>query len=543
MTADPLAQHRGRHLWLIGLGCLALTVAFYHPAFQLAFVGDDVWFVRPNPHWLRDALTPSSTNFHYFPVYQILLAALPALTGWHPEVMHALNFLLYAGVGLALCLWLRQLGVGWRACIVACVFLMSRGINYEVVTWITELGYILVVVLTILSCAWWDRYLSGRGAKYLVWTLAGFAVAVFTIEHAMLLLPLYAAFEWIMHPGATRRPGQPAASGNGPYRWRRLGGRLVRMSLRYVPFVLVVLAFFAVKLGFHGGLLSSHVAQPTASAKPLPSGERLMAELPRDRMWLGILNTPRRAYGDLLLSTSYLFLPIGACHGADDTLLTRHAWLVLVPWLALHLWIVWKGQPIARFLLAWMYLYLLPLAMASVPQARYYFLATIPAAGLVGLGVSGLHDRLSRRVPRLALDALAVLLLTALVYGEGVFVRARLREWTLASDLVRQTTSRLQQDLGRGVREVYLLNFPRGVPGPFWNGYAFGVSAELLQLMLHPPRTDVVVHPVYDRSFVAGSWPTVGTYTSAEELRGRLQQADVIAYEFLGSPPWIARLR
>jgi hypothetical protein len=70
----------------------------------------------------------------------------------------------------------------------------------------------------------------------------------------------------------------------------------------------------------------------------------------------------------------------GVARGAQDSWLTRHPWLVLVPWLAFQVLILWKGGPLPRFLLIWMYLYLLPLAVAGVPGARYYFMATVPGA-------------------------------------------------------------------------------------------------------------------------------------------------------------------
>ena len=539
MTPARVGAPRGSLPWLVGLGCLALTLLLYYPATRLRFVADDITLVRPNPDWLRDALLPSATNFHYFPVYQLPLSLIPALTGWRPEVMHALNFVLYSAVGLALFQWLLKLDAGVFAAALASLFFLSRGINYEVVAWVTGLGYLVVVLLTVATCSWWYDFLRGKGRKYLAWAIAGFAGAVFTIEHGMLLLPLYLLLEWTMHPGPGGWWGLGRNAGDRSGRWGRFAGLLLRRAARYVPFVLVVVVFMTIKLGHHGSLLSSQVGPPTAAVEPIPSGERALEALPPERMWHRVFNTPSRAYRDLLMAPSYLVLPIGTSSGADDSWLTRRASLVLLPWLALHVWLLWKGPPLARFLLGWMYLYLLPVAVASVPQARYFFLATVPAAGLVGLGLSRLAGRLRARVPGRAPEVLAVLLLVAVAGGESVFIRARLKEWRLASDLMQQTLSDLQQDVTAGAREVYLVNFPHGVRGPYWPAYAFGVAAEHLNLMLRPPRPDLTIHPVHDRSFVEGRWPTVGAYASVEQVRGRLRPPQVVAHEFLGRPPWI----
>lgn len=142
-----------------------------------------------------------------------------------------------------------------------------------------------------------------------------------------------------------------------------------------------------------------------------------------------------------------------------------------------------------------------------------------------------------------ARDALAVLLLVAVVVGEGMFIRSRLKEWRLASGVFQRTLTSLEQDLTGEVRQVYLLNFPRRVPGPFWNGYAFGIAAEQPQLELRPPPTDVAVQPVYDRSFVVERWPTVGKCAFAGDVRETLRQPHVIACALLERPRWVARFR
>jgi len=443
-----------------------------------------------------------------------------------------------------LSLGLHRLGVDRRVCAVASVIFISRGISYEVVTWITELSYLSVVVYTLLTFSWWDRYLGGQGARYLGWTVAGFAAAVFTIEHALLLLPLYFLFDLIVRPKKSLWFHVPPRGERKRDWWRQHRLPLLKDSMRYVPFLLVALALFTVKSAHHHGLVwSSMPSNGATAAAPVPPGAEVTARLPAERTWFGMLNTPRRAYLDLLLSASYLFLPIGSCYGAEDSWLTRHPWLCLLPWLVVHLWVAWKGRPVTRFLLAWVYVYMLPLALAGVPEARYYYMATVPAAGLLGLLLHAVWSWLSRWVRVGVLGPVIVALLALLIYGEGIFVRARLEEWKVASGLVQRTLAWLRQDLDSETRGVYLVNLPWGVPGPFWTAYAFENAAEYLPLMLRPPRPDVRAYPVYDRSFVGGRWPTIGTYMSLEQVRERLREPQFIAYQFVADPPRIIRMR
>ena len=57
---------------------------------------------------------------------------------------------------------------------------------------------------------------------------------------------------------------------------------------------LVVVVFMAIKLGLHGALLSSQVLPPTPVVDPIPSGERVVGQLPPERRWHRVLNTPAR---------------------------------------------------------------------------------------------------------------------------------------------------------------------------------------------------------------------------------------------------------
>ncbi len=92
MTGSPHV----RPVWSIhalqGLACLALTVALYHRALDLYFVGDDIGFVRPDPHWLRTALLPSG-EWHYYPLTVAGFALLGIWSDWRPAPLHLLDFL------------------------------------------------------------------------------------------------------------------------------------------------------------------------------------------------------------------------------------------------------------------------------------------------------------------------------------------------------------------------------------------------------------------------------------------------------------------
>ena len=518
--------------------CLAVALALYRPGLGLGFVGDDVAFLHPRADWLRAAILPGG-DWHYYPVTNLSFALLGRLSGLDPWPLHLLEVVLHAAVGLGVSLLLARFGFGPWTRLLAALFFVTRGIHYEVALWITELSYVIVAILSLLTLVWWDRYLRGGGRRWLAWTALGFAVAVFTIEPALLLAPLYALYDLLLG-----RFGRPASARDpATTRWTTLApSRLVRDARKYVPVALIAVAFLGIKRANAAGLLwSSVAASQEAAPAPIPSGMEVETRPSLDRTWRGNLNTARRAWLDLLSAFHFLVLPTAWTAGADDNLLVRHPWVWLVPWLALHALILWRGPPLARFLLAWVYLYELPLALGSVPQARYQYFASMPASALVAIGVAALVRRIgSPAARRLAVAAVAVLAI-GIGLGEARFIRARIAEWTLASDLVRATAGELRR-LPAEVTSAVLVNLPRGVPGPYWTAYAFANAAEFLPLMMKPPRPELEVRAVYDRTFVAGHWPTIGRFASRASIEAEAAKPGTVVYEFTGAPPWFRRL-
>lgn len=521
--------------------CLGLTLALYHPALGFYFVGDDIIFIHPNPDWLRAALVPNS-EWHYYPITQAAFSLLGILTRWQPGPLHLLSFALHSLVGFGLAWWLGRFGVPAWARGVAALFFLSRGIHYEVVIWITELSYLTVALCSLTTLASWDRYLGGQGRRHLAWTAFGFGFAVFTIEHALVLAPLYLIYELTMRP-----PPPPGATGPPALSFARESLRpanVIRGTLKYLPFLVIVLAFLAIKRAHHIGLSwSAASAVLPALPAPIPSGMEESIRLPPERVWLGIFNTPLRAFRDLLSAAGWLVLPSGLARSLDESWLTRLPWLCLLPWLALHAGVLWKGGRLARLLLAWIYLYELPLAIAGVPQARYHYMAAMPAAALLALAARAALERPGAGAAQVVARLSCAALLVAVLLGEAGFIRARLREWRVASGIVRGSVHELERTLPGDTRRLILVNLPRGVPGPFGLAYTFANAAESLPTMLRPPRPEVTAHTVYDRTWVGDDWPTIGTYAPRESLASLARSPATVVYEFADRPPWIAPMK
>ena len=543
MTSYRRRQAGTADLLMVSLACLAVVAALYRGALDCGFVGDDVSYVYGDPEWLRHALLPLSTVWHYRPLNEIVLHLSAALTGMRASGMHAVNLLVHTASGIGLFMLLRRFGVDRRACLIAPLLFVSRGISYEAVTWISTLSYLMTAVYALLTVAWWDSWLQGKGDRYAVWTVAGFAAALLTIEHAILLVPLYVLLDLLLQRRRSMRlPWAPAPTGAASSGWYRIAG-FAKDGLRYVPFAVLIVVFLSIKYAAQHGLLMSTLTVPMEPPSPIPSGKQILYLLPPDRTWHGMLNTPWRAYQDMLMGATYLFLPTGLAHGSEDTWLTHHAWMCLLPWAAAHAWALWKDRPLTRVLLGWVYLYLLPMSLAGVPQSRYYYMATLPASALMAMAWVAAWDRIAGgRRARLGAIASAVLLAT-LIYGEARFLHARLREWKLASALVHDAIEMLQQDVGGNVREVRLVNFPLRVPGPFWQAPAFENTAVILNLAIRPPRPDLKVEVAYDQTFVGRGWPTDGHYLTRGVIEADRNRPGLLTYEFVDLPPRIVRRR
>lgn len=523
---------------ILGLACLAVVGLLYFRAVGFGLVGDDVGFVHPDPDWLQHILRPSG-QWHFYPLNTAVCALLGIVSGGHPAPLHMINLILHAGVGVALGAWLARFGLNvWIRLLVA-VFFVSRGIHYEVVAWITELSYLSVSLYTLLALACWDHYLRGHGTRYLAATAATYVAAVFTIEHALLIAPICFLYDVLLGPSALSVIEDTARR---PHWTRRSWRTLAADALKYLPFVLVIVTFLGIKRLLHVGL-SMSLATGSGPPPPVASGMDVTLLLPSDRTWLGFLNTPVRAYRDLLSATTFLFLPTSLAFGPDDGVLTRFEWIVLIPWLAVQIGILWKGSPLARFLLIWVYVYELPLAAGSVPQARYYYMASMPASALVGVELAALYRRLAGTSSRAVVTPLTVALMAALVIGESRFIGARLGEWKAASDLVRTTANDVQTWLSPNQGALVLVNLPRSVPGPFWPAYAFANAAENLPMLFHPPRRHLDTHVVYDRTFVDERWPTIGRYMPRDSIDQLVASPGTGVFEFTGRPPRVVPVR
>jgi len=526
----------------VGLACLMAAGLIYRGALDCFFQGDDLSFFFGDRGWLRDALLPSSTVWNYRPLNEVALHLSAAVTGLRPAGMHAVNLLAHVAAGIGLYWLLGRFGQDRRVCLMAPVLFVSRGIGYGAVTWISTLSYLLTTLYALLTVVWWESWLQGKGARYAALTVGGFAAALLTIEHAVLLLPLYVMLDLLLrHSRLQCASGIPTP--NGQTQSRGAMADSGRTALRYLPFVVLIAVFFGIKYASQHGLLMSSLVLPADAPAPIPSGREVLNQLPPERMWLGMLNTPWRAGQDLLAGATYLFLPSGLAYGAGDTWLTRHAWLALPAYVAVILWALWKGRPLTRLLIAWVHLYLLPMSLAGVPQARFHYMMMAPAAALMALAWVAVWDRFAAGRARRWAVAVSAILLAALVYGEAVFVHARLVEWKLASTLVRDAIAMLQRDVHGEVSEVRLVNFPVRAPGRFWPAPAFENATRVLTAAIQPPRPDVRVEAVYDRTFVGGNWPTDGIYRTRDEIEGDLDRQELLTYEFLDSPPRIVRRR
>ena len=155
-------------LLVVSLACLAVVAILYRGALDCSFAGDDIAYFFGDPHWLRHALLPISNVWHYRPLNEVVLHLSAALTGTRAVGMHAVNLLVHAASGVGLFLLLRRFGVERRACLIAPLVFVSRGIGYEAVTWISTLSYLMTVVYALLTVAWWDSWLQGKGDRYAV---------------------------------------------------------------------------------------------------------------------------------------------------------------------------------------------------------------------------------------------------------------------------------------------------------------------------------------------------------------------------------------
>ena len=134
---------------------------------------------------------------YYRPLVIVSLMVDAQLGGVDPTVYHVTNVLMHACVVLVLFTLLMRTGAR-RGAAFTCAWLFAvHPLNVQAVCWIVGRSELMLAAFSLLSMIGLVGYVSTRRGSALVLHLTAFALALFTKETAVALLPVYGLFVWL----------------------------------------------------------------------------------------------------------------------------------------------------------------------------------------------------------------------------------------------------------------------------------------------------------------------------------------------------------
>lgn len=185
-----------------------IAIAVYANSLGNGFIGDDKQQLLQNPlvigHQIGAAFGSGVWAFrgvqgnYYRPLQFLIYIFLHGLFGFQALGFHAF-FVLLSAANAALVYFLAdRLTARPRAAMAGAVLFAVHPIHTEVVDWIASLPDLLVTTAVILGAWYFARQKGAPRGRQIAGHCALYLAALFSKETGIVLLPLYAGFEWIL---------------------------------------------------------------------------------------------------------------------------------------------------------------------------------------------------------------------------------------------------------------------------------------------------------------------------------------------------------
>ena len=191
-----------------------------------------VWAFRERPEALRTPVPPP----YYRPLFTVLFTIEYQLFGLNPQGWHLTSLLLHLLCSVAVYFVLLELSRRKSVALLAALLFAVYSIHVESVAWISGVTDPLFSLFLLLSLFVFLRFRASKKIALLIASLCCFALAAFSKETALCLVPLIFAMTWLGLPTDTNPDNELAATAT-------LASRLRRAVLWSLPY-LAVAAFY-----------------------------------------------------------------------------------------------------------------------------------------------------------------------------------------------------------------------------------------------------------------------------------------------------------
>lgn len=388
-----------------------LNLFFYLPSLNFFFISDDFYFLSFNN--VIDLISLKPGFYHYNPVFWFTIWVTKSLFGLHPLPFHLITILVHLLNVCSIFILGRLLFKDYKLAFLGSLIYSLFFSHYEVVYWITGLNTSLMVFFYILGFITFTRLISKITILRYSTFLLFFILAILSHEYAI-SLPIICFIYWFIF---------------------KKGKRKLSEVIKIFSFpTLILFSIIVIKL-----------AQSSAN---------LVVKIP----------TLFRFFISILKSFLYLFIPNPYLIDGLPKL------LLVILGVFLIIFLIFKSykSKINLFLLTWFLITTVIFSATSLPQARYFYLSSIPAIFLT-LSILKRSNRF-------------LYFWSLFIMGSGIFfLQEQKIYWQKGSDITKNILHELQTTTTAlstpGVtninKTIYFINLPDSVNGPPWQAYLF----------------------------------------------------------------------
>jgi protein O-mannosyl-transferase len=198
---------------------------------------------RKKPEALRVPIPPP----YYRPLFTVLFTIEYQLFGLKPQGWHLISLFLHILCAIGVYYVVHELSRKSGVAVVAAILFAVHSIHVESVSWISGVTDPLFAVFFLASYYFYLRHRTEKKRLLFIYSLVLFALAIYSKETALSLVPLVFISEWI----ASNRPASPNRPGS-----QRFGERVKAASLTTLPYVGVTALYLIPRVLVLGGLTS-----------------------------------------------------------------------------------------------------------------------------------------------------------------------------------------------------------------------------------------------------------------------------------------------
>lgn len=387
---------------------LVAVFIFFSSTLNYYFISDDFFYTSFKT--FSNTLSFQKGEYHYNPVFWSFLWAIKQVFGLNSFVFHLVTIFLHlVNIVLIFCLS-KKLTKNNNLSLISTIVFAVFFSHYEVVFWITGISTSLMTLFYLLVLIFFINFTSKQTIfNYLAFFIL-FLLALFTHEYAISLLLVALTY------------------------WMLLGKRNKNLNyllkLSSLPLITVFLLAFA-KISFS-----------QASLVPgIPTFPRFLASI--------------------IKSFLYLFIPIPYLIDSLPKIVLPLLFLLLIILLLLNI----KKNKLRLFLFIWTFLTVIIFSLTSLPQARYFYLSSIPTILLL---VSIFQTKSKLSFP-------GTIYLIIVLMSSLFFIQEQKQYWQKSSQITKRVLSDIKKSypIPDQNKNIYFVNLPDSVNGPPWNAYVF----------------------------------------------------------------------